>query len=393
MLDFEMHLPTRLVFGRDSHKRVGALLKQYGFTNPLLVYGGQSIKKSGLYDAVRESLEAEGLSFSELGGVQPNPRVSLVREGIALARERGCDVMLAVGGGSTIDTSKAIAAGVFYDGDIWDLYSKRIPFSKALPVTAILTLPAAGSEMSSSAVISDEETQVKQNMSNNILRPLFSIMNPELFFTLPKNQIANGIADIMSHIFERYFTSTTQTDLIDGLSEATLRTILRHGPKVVENPSDYDAWCQVGFGGTIAHNDLLGLGRRQDWATHLIEHELSALYDVAHGAGLAALTPSWMTYVYKENINMFVQFAVNVMGVGGSFREPEAIVLEGIDRLRRFFSSLGLATTLSGIGIGPDRLEEMAKRVTGADGPNPHTIGGVKALDTQDVLEILKLAQ
>jgi alcohol dehydrogenase YqhD (iron-dependent ADH family) len=218
-------------------------------------------------------------------------------------------------------------------------------------------------------------------------------MNPELFFTLPKNQIANGVADMMSHIFERYFTNTTHTDLTDGLCEATLRTIMRNALIVSENPQDYDAWCEVGFGGTIAHNDLLGLGRAQDWACHGMEHELSAIYDVPHGAGLAVLTPAWMRYVYRDNINMFVQFAVNVMGVAGSYRDPDAIVLEGIARLREFFVRMGLPASLSGLGIGEEHLELMAKKATGEAYGREHPIGGLKKLYWQDVLAIYRLAK
>ena len=360
MLNFDLHIPTRIIFGKDTHKEIGALLQPYA-KKVLLHFGGSSIKKSGLYDEVVASLKESSLEFVELGGVVPNPRLSLVHEGIELCKKEGVDLILAVGGGSAIDSAKAIAMGVYYDGDVWEIYEQSKPVTKVLPVATILTIPAAGSESSNSTVITNEEKQMKLGYGSDLVRPLLSVMNPELFFTLPKNQVANGVADMMSHIFERYFTNTVQTDLTDGLCETTLKTIMKNALLVSSDIQNYDAWCQVGFGGTIAHNDLLGLGREQDWACHGMEHELSAIYDVAHGAGLAVLTPAWMQYVYKTNINMFVQFAVNVMGVKGSYRNPDAIVMEGIERLREFYGKMGLPSTLSDLGIDETNLEVMAK--------------------------------
>lgn len=392
MLNFDFHIPTRVIFGKDSHKKIGTLLKPHT-KKVLLHYGGGSIKKSGLYDAVITSLKENNLDFIELGGVVPNPRLSLVHEGIAFCKKEDVDLILAVGGGSVIDSAKAIAIGVYYDGDVWEVYEQQKTITAALPVATVLTIPAAGSESSSNSVITNEEKQMKLVYGSIYLRPLLSVMNPELFFTLPKNQIANGVADMMSHIFERYFTNTIQTDLIDGLCETTLKTIMKNALRVFAEPQNYDAWCQVGFGGTIAHNNLLGLGRAQDWACHGMEHELSAIYDVAHGAGLAVLTPAWMQYVYKTHINMFVQFAVNVMGVEGSYRDPDAIVLEGISRLRDFFKKMGLPSTLSELGIDESKLELMAKKATGEAYGSEHPIGGLKRLYWQDVLEIYKLAK
>jgi len=392
MLNFDLHIPTRIIFGKDTHKEIGTLLKPYA-KKVLLHYGGSSIKKSGLYDAVTASLKESNLDFVELGGVVPNPRLSLIREGISLCKKEGVDLILAVGGGSVIDSSKAIAMGVYYDGYMWEVYEQKKTITAALPVATILTIPAAGSESSSATVVTNEEKQMKLGYGSILVRPLLSVMNPELFFTLPKNQIANGVADMMSHIFERYFTNTTQTDLTDGLCETTLKTIMKNAQLVSADSQNYDAWCQVGFGGTIAHNDLLGLGREQDWACHAMEHELSAIYDVAHGAGLAVLTPAWMRYVYKTNINMFVQFAVNVMGVEGSYRDPDAIVMEGIAHLREFFNKMGLPSTLSELGIDESKLELMAKKATGEAYGKEHSIGGLKKLYWQDVLEIYKMAQ
>jgi alcohol dehydrogenase YqhD (iron-dependent ADH family) len=338
------------------------------------------------------SLTDSGLAFVELGGVAPNPRLSLVHEGIALCKKEGVDLILAVGGGSAIDSAKAIGLGVYYDGDVWDVFEQTLATTKMLPVATVLTIPAAGSESSNSAVITNDEKQMKLGYGSPCMRPLLSVVNPELFFTLPKPQIANGVADMMSHIFERYFTNTLNTDLTDSLCEATLRTIMKNALIVSKDPTNYEAWCEVGFGGTVAHNDILGMGRAQDWACHGMEHELSAIYDVAHGAGLAVLTPNWMRYVYQDNVNMFVQFAVNIMGVQGSYRDPDALVLEGIKRLRTFFNEMGLAATLEGLGIDGKNLEIMAKKATGEAYGSEFGLGGLKKLKWQDVLKIYQLA-
>jgi alcohol dehydrogenase YqhD (iron-dependent ADH family) len=392
MLNFDFYSPARVLFGKGEEKRVGELLKPHA-AKVLLHYGGGSIKKSGLYDTVIASLKANGLAFVELGGVKPNPRLSLVHEGIALCKKEKVDLILAVGGGSAIDSAKAIAMGVYYEGDIWEVYEQGKPVEKAVPVATILTIPAAGSESSGDTVITNENKQLKYGYGSPRLRPLLSIMNPELFFTLPKAQLAYGVADMMSHVFERYFTNTTHTDLTDGLCEVTLKTLMKHALLANKNMRDYDAWSELGFAGTVAHNGLVGMGRVQDWACHMMEHELSAIYDVAHGAGLAVLTPGWMRYVYKDNVNMFVQFAVNVMGVEGSYRDPDAIVEEGIARLKEFFGKLGLPSTLSELGIGGDKLEEMAKKATGEAFGKEKPIGGFKKLYWQDVFEIYKLVK
>ena len=392
MLNFDFYAPTRVVFSKDTHKQIGELLKPHA-KKVLLHYGGGSIKKSGLYDEIITSLKASGVDFVELGGVKPNPRLSLVHEGVELCKKEDVDLVLAVGGGSVIDSSKAIAMGVHYDGDIWDKYEQGGDIEKALPVATVLTIPAAGSESSGGSVITNEEKQLKNSYGHPLLRPLLSIVNPELFFTLPKNQIANGVADMMSHVFERYFTNTIHTDLTDNLCESVLKTIIKNAPLVAANPKNYDAWCEIGFSGTVAHNDLVGMGREQDWACHKMEHELSAIYDVPHGAGLAVLTPNWMKYVYKDNIEMFVQFAVNVMGVKGSYRDPEALILEAIAKLREFFVSIGLPATLAELEIDEKDFEEMAKKSTGEAFGEEHAIGGLKKLAWQDVLAIYKSAK
>ena len=393
MLNFDFYAPTRILFGKDSESRIGELLRPHA-AKVLLHYGGGSIKQSGLYDTVAASLKGSGVAFVELGGVQPNPRLSLVREGVALCKKENVDLILAVGGGSTIDSAKAIAMGVYYEGDIWEVYEQGKPVHKALPVATILTIPAAGSESSGDSVITNEPKQLKYGYGSPHIRPLLSVMNPELFFTLPKHQLAYGVADMMSHVFERYFTNTTNAYFTDKLCESTLKTLIKYAPLVYENMRDYDAWAELGFAGAVAHNGLVGMGREQDWACHMMEHELSAIYDVAHGAGLAVLTPGWMRYCYKDNVNMFVQFAVNVMGVDASFREPDAVVLEGISRLRRFFAKLGLPDTLQALGIGGDRLEEMARKATKRAARTVETpLGGLKKLYWQDVLAIYQSVQ
>lgn len=395
MDNFLLNLPTRIVFGKGTENNIGELISSRA-KRVLLHYGGGSIKKSGLYDRVVDSLNAAGIGFIELSGVQPNPTLPLVYEGIKICREQGLDMILAVGGGSVIDSAKAIAMGVFYDGDIWDVYEKMLPVEKALPIATVLTIPAAGSESSAATVITNEAKKLKYGYASPVLHPFLSIINPELFFTLPKKEIAHGVADMMSHIFERYFTQTKRTDLTDALCEATLRTIMKNATKAYENPQSYEAWAELGFAGNVAHNGLLGMGREEDWASHMIEHELSAIYDVPHGAGLAVVFPAWMTYVYKENVELFVQFARNVMGVDWSMRETEAtdaVIMEGISRLREFFKGLGLPTTLSQLGIDDKNLELMAKKATRAEFGQEYPLGSFKELKWQDVLEIYKLAK
>lgn len=390
MENFEYCNATRIVFGKGTQSRVGELVKSHA-DKVLLHFGGGSIKRSGLYDEVVASLKKAGVEIVELGDVKPNPRLSLVKEGIELCRKEKIDFILAVGGGSVIDSAKAIAMGVPYAGDVWDLFVQGIPVDSALKVATVLTIPAAGSEASPNTVITNEAAGLKLGYGAEVLRPVFSILNPELCLTLPENQIANGVSDMMSHIFERYFTNTTNTDLTDSLCEATLRTIMKNGLLLRKDPTNYDAWAEIVFSGYIAHKGILGVGRSQDWGCHGIEHELSAIYDVAHGAGLAVVTPAWMEYVYRTNVPMFVQFAINVMGVDCSFRDPEGIVQEGLGRLREFYAKMGLPSTLTGLGIGEDQLELMAKKATkiafGAERP----LGGLKKLYWQDVLAIYKL--
>jgi alcohol dehydrogenase YqhD (iron-dependent ADH family) len=389
MLNFDYLNPTRIVFGKDTHKEIGSLLKPYA-DRVLLHYGGGSIKKSGVYNVVIESLKANGIGYVELGGVQPNPRLSLIQEGIELCRKEEIGFILAVGGGSVIDSAKAIAMGVPYEGDVWDFFERKSVPEQVLPLATILTIPAAGSESSNSVVITNWDAQLKRGYNTELIRPVLSVLNPELYFTLPENQVGYGVCDMMSHIMECYITNTTHTELTDGLCETTLKTIMRNALELRKDKNNYDAWAEVSFAGNIAHNGLLGLGRVGDWACHAMEHELSAIYDVPHGAGLAVVTPAWMLHVYKSNIPMFVQFATNVMGVEGSFREPEVIALQGIERLKEFFVKMSLPVSMRELGIDDAKLELMAQKATrGKDG----SIGGLKKLNWEDVLAIYKLAK
>lgn len=386
MENFRFSMPTEIIFGRDTHKEVGRETKRIG-KRALLHYGGGSIKKTGLYDTVVASLKAAGVEFVELGGVQPNPRLSLVHDGIRLCREQKLDCILAVGGGSVIDSAKAIGTGVAYEGDVWDFYERKARPESMLPLGVVLTIPAAGSEASVSSVISRDEGSLKLPLDIDILRPRFAIMNPELTFTLPPFQTAAGAADIMSHILERYFTNVPHVDLTDRLCEATLKTVIHNAPIVLAEPQNYDARAEIMWAGTIAHNDLLSTGRVGDWATHMIEHELSALYDVTHGAGLSVVFPAWMTHTYKHDVDRFVQFAVRVWGEEEDFDEPERTALLGIARLKAFWKNIGLPVNLQELGVPSDRLEEMAKRVV-TFGP----VGSFVTIDEREALEILRIA-
>lgn len=392
MLNFDLYMPARIVFGKDTQHKIGKLIAPKA-SKVLIHYGGGSVVRSGLLDQVLDSLKAAGIDYVQLGGVKPNPRLGLVHEGIALCRKEGVDHILAVGGGSAIDSAKAIAMGYYLDHDVWDVYEQGLQIKQALPVSIILTIPAAGSESSGDTVITNEEKQLKYGYGSPHLRPYVSVMNPELFFTLPANQVANGVADMMSHIFERYFTNTQHTDLTDGLCETVLRTIMRNGPKLLKNPKDYDAWAEIGFSGTVAHNGLLGMGREQDWACHNMEHELSAIYDVAHGAGLAVLTPAWMRYVYKDNPGMFMQFAANVMGISTGYRDPDAMINAAIDKLSDFYRLMGLPQTIAELGIDESQFESMAKKATGEAFGSESPLGGLKKLHWQDVLNIYNLCK
>lgn len=389
MLNFIYDHPTRLIFGRQTHQCVGAELRN--LPGPVLLhYGSGSIVRTGLHGEIVRSLTEAGIAFFELGGVKPNPSLAKVEEGIALCRRHGIRTVLAVGGGSVIDSAKAIALGTPLEGNVWDLFlSKQPPTRQPLAVATVLTIPAAGSESSPNSVITNEAEQRKLGYGHPLLRPAFSIVDPELFVTLPANQLAYGVCDMMSHIFERYFTNTTHTDLTDTWCEGALRTIMHNALLLRRNSSDVEAWAQIGLSGSMAHNNILGIGREQDWACHAMEHELSAAYDVPHGAGLAVVTPAWMRYVAPAHEGIFVQFAVNAMGVSGALRDRRAIIEEGIRSLERFYTAMGLPLTMEQLGIPRDAdFEALARAAISVRGP----IGGLQKLDAADVLAIYKAA-
>ncbi len=396
MLNFNYCNSTRYVYGPGEHLNTGEQLRPFVSGKVLLHYGGGSCIRTGLLGRIRQSLNAAGISYVELGGVKPNPSVTLVREGISLCRQEGVSLVLAVGGGSVIDSAKGIAVGVPNSCDVWELYSHKgsVPEHNPLPVATVLTLPAAGSENSPNTVLSDESSKRKLGFKHMMLRPVLSIVDPTLFLTLPQAQMAYGACDMLCHIFERYFTNTSQTDLSDALAEATMRTIMHVARKLNTNLADADSWGQLALSGTIAHNDLLGLGREQSWACHGLEHELSAVYDVPHGAGLAVIVPAYMDAVCPYNPGIFAQWAVNVMGVT-PHRDTASVVQEGIARLRAWYRELGLPQTMQELGIPADAdfdaMAQSACRVYGGGAAVP-TLPGVHPITQQEAAAIYKAA-
>jgi len=388
MDDFVFHNTTKIIFGRGAETQVGAEAKAFA-SKVLIHYGGGSAKKSGLFDRVAASLKAAGVSYVELGGVAPNPRLSLVRQGIELCRKEKVGLVLAIGGGSAIDSAKAIAMGVPYPGDVWDFFTGAAVPAEALPVGTVLTIPAAGSEASTGCVITKEEGLYKRAVNSELIYPRFSALNPELAFTLPKAQVANGAADIMSHLFERYFTNSRPVEFTDRLIEATLRTVIDAAPRVLAKSDDYDAWAELMWAGTIAHNNLLNTGRVGDWGSHDIEHELSAAYDIAHGAGLAVIFPAWMKYSYKHDVARFAQIAARVWGVDNAYMDQERAALTGIERLEGFWQYIGLKVRLSGLGIGAERIPEMADKLTNK---GTTTVGNFIKVGRKEAEAIYRLA-
>ena len=388
MDNFTFHNPTKILFGRGMENEVGAEVARYS-RRILLHFGGGSIKKSGLYDRVVASLKRAGVEWGELGGVKPNPRLGLVHEGVKLCREQKLDFVLAVGGGSSIDSSKAIAMGAANDGEVWDYFVGKRELTRALPVATILTIPAAGSESSTASVVTNEDGWIKRGFNSELLYPKFSVLNPELAFTLPAFQVACGSADIMSHLMERYFTNSRNVAFIDRLLEATMKTVIAQAPKVLAKSTDYDAWSELMWAGTIAHNNLLNTGRVGDWGSHDIEHEISGIYDVAHGAGLAVVFPAWMKHVLNHDLDRFVQWSVRVWNVELDMFDKEATARAGIARLEAFFHSIGLGTTLASLKVGTDRIDEMARKATDGD---TRRIGNFVKLDSAQVAKVLKLA-
>jgi hypothetical protein len=387
VLNFEFENSTKIVFGKDVQHQVGKEVSRYS-RKVLLHYGGGSIKQSGLFDQVVASLKDNHIGYIELGGVKPNPRLSLVREGISLCKENNIDFILAVGGGSVIDSAKAIALGASNDADVWDFYLGKKEPERALAVGVVLTIAAAGSESSNGSVITNEENSYKRDYAGPMLFPKFALLNPELTFTLPNYQTSCGVADILAHIMERYFTQTDHTDVSDRLCEATMKSVIEHGLKVQKYPKDYDVRAEIMWGGTIAHNNLLGRGREEDWASHKIEHELSGMYDIAHGAGLAIVFPAWMEYVYKENLSRFVQYAVRVWDVDMTFLDQESIACEGIKRTKEFFSKIDLPVSLAEAGIDTEHFKTMSERAV-----ENGVVGSFKKLGQKDVEQILTIAK
>ncbi len=386
MKDFYYYNPTKLSFGKDSVGFLGKLLSKE-HKRILLHYGGGSIKRTGLYDQVMDILKERDLEVYELPGVVPNPRLGLVREGIQICKEKDISFILAVGGGSVIDSAKAIAAGAKYDGDVWDFFTKEAFVEEAIPLGVILTIPATGSETSNGSVVTNEDGMLKRSFNSDLVRPEFAILNPELSMTLPDNQTFAGITDIISHVLERYFTHTENVDLTDNLCEGTLRAVIKNSYRLKEDPQDYAARAEIMQSGTIAHSGLLGLGRADDWSSHKIGHEISALYGTTHGVTLSIIFPAWMKYVYKENPARFARFAVEVFGIAPDDKSDEELALEAIEAFENFLRDIGMPTRLKEIGVSSDRFEEMAKKCV-LSGP----IGQFKVLNEEDIIKIYQLA-
>ena len=389
MENFTFYSPTYFAFGKDTESQTGELVKRFGGSRVLIHYGGGSVIRSGLLDRVKKSLDAAGVPYELLGGVKPNPRSGLVYEGIELCRREKIDFVLAVGGGSTIDSSKAIAAGVVYDGDFWDFYSGKY-IEEALPVGTILTIAAAGSEGSPDSVITKEEGMFKRGATGDAIRPKFSILNPALTQTLPAYQTAAGITDIMAHLHERYLTNSREVEVTDRLIEALLLTMVHEGPRVIENPDNYEARANIMWAGMMAHNNAVGVGRSQDWNSHDIEHELSALYDCAHGAGLAVTMPAVFTYVMKHDIMRFAQLATRVWGCQMDFYHPEVTAKAGIEAFRDFLMSIGMPKNFAELGAREEdipKLVEVLCHGNGRDGK----LHGFMELNENDCTKIYKM--
>ncbi len=387
MKNFSFYSPTIIKFGEGSIGKLQKLVEGK-YERVLLHYGGGSIKKNGVYQQTIEQLENAGVEVFELGGVKPNPALSMVREGIELAKEKKIDLVLAVGGGSVIDSAKAIALGALSDSDIWDFFLGKESVEKVLPVGVVLTIPATGSEASMGSVVTNEDKNQKMSVNDDLLRPAFAIMDPEYTMTLPREQTFAGVMDILSHIFERYFTHTEYVELTDRLAEATIKTVVNNAYKLLENPDDYNARAEIMLSGTIAHNGLLGMGREDDWASHQLGHQLSALYGATHGVTLGVIFPAWMKYVYRENLDIFNQFAVNVFGVSAFGNTQEHVALEGIRHFEEFLKEIGLPRTLTEAGLPTNEFERMADLAVSMG-----SFGALKTISREDAINIYKLAE
>ncbi|MEH2939930.1 iron-containing alcohol dehydrogenase [Lawsonibacter sp. JLR.KK007] len=391
MFHFTYHTPTTVVFGKGAEEQTGALVKAQGCRKVLIHYGGGSVVRSGLLGRIKAALEAEGVACTELGGVVPNPRLSLVYQGIELARREGVDFILAVGGGSVIDSSKAIAYGLAEEADVWELYDRVRKAKACLPVGVVLTIAAAGSEMSNSSVITKDEGGIKRGYNDDLCRPKFAVMNPELTMTLPPYQTASGCTDILMHTMERYFTPNGTMELTDRIAEGLMRTVMDNAVLLRDDPGNYNARAEIMWAGSLSHNGLTGCGSDGgDWVPHGLEHEMGGMFDVTHGAGLAAIWGSWARYVYRECLDRFISFAINVMGVPGS-GTPEDIALAGIEAMEDFYRSIHMPTCFSELGISPtqEQLEKMAHMFHIACGGKK---GTAKVLMEADFLNIYQMA-
>lgn len=387
MLNFKHHIPTVIYFGKGQIQALGRELSRRA-KKILIVTGQGSVKRYGIFDDVIEEVKKARIGYVELSGIKPNPRLKSVYRGIEICRNESVDLILAVGGGSVIDTSKAIAAGVKYNGDVWDFFTKDISPQDALPAGAVLTLAATGSEMNGNAVITKEDTQRKLVLSSTVVRPAFSILDPEYTYTVNKYHTAAGIADIMAHVFEQYFSHTPSAYVQDRIAEGLLKVCIHYGPVVCESPRDYDARANILWAGSLALNDLIGEGKVSDWASHSIEHELSAIYDISHGVGLAIIIPNWMRYVLKKNTaKKFVEYGINVWDIDRN-RDEMDIAVEAIDKTRQFFDSLGMPSKLSEVNISNERFQDMARNAIISHGQ----IGSFMQLSEKDIIQILTMS-
>ncbi len=389
MNNFTFYSPTYFVFGKDTESQAGSLVKRFGGTKVLIHYGGGSVVRSGLLSRVQKSLDEASIPYIVLGGAKPNPRSGLVYQGIDLCRQEGVDFVLALGGGSAIDSAKAIAAGAIYDGDFWDFYSGKY-IENALPVGTVLTIAAAGSEGSPDSVITREDGMFKRGASGDAIRPKFSILNPALTQTLPPYQTAAGITDILAHLYERYLTNTKEVEVTDRLIEALMMTMIHEGPRVIADPNCYEARANIMWAGMMAHNNSCGVGRSQDWNSHNIEHELSALYDCAHGAGLAVTMPAVFTYVMDHDIMRFAQVAVRVWGCAMDFAHPENTAKAGIEALRRFLIGLGMPKNFEELGAREEDIPELVHTLCYGDG-REGSISGFVTLNEEDCTKIYQM--
>lgn len=392
MNNFNYYTPTKIVFGANTENQVGSLIKEQKCQKVLIHYGGQSAIKSGLLDRVKASLKVANIDYIEIGGVVPNPRLSLVYQGIELCKKENVDFILAVGGGSVIDSAKAIGYGVTNSGDVWDFYEYTRKPDSCLPIGVILTIAAAGSEMSNSSVITNDNGGIKRGYSSDYARPKFAIMNPELTMTLPPYQTSCGIVDILMHTMERYFTNQGTSDLTDSLAESLLKTVMHYGTILMEEPNNYKARAEIMWASSLSHNGLMACGTKDngDWSTHKLEHELSGMYDIAHGAGLAAIWASWARYVYKDGQERFLKFAQNVMDIPYTKDDATTIIL-GINKMESYFESLNMPTSITKLGIKPvaEDLIKMSKKCSKAVNGS---CGSIKKINETDMLTIYKNA-